>query len=143
MTAVYEALANDAELTSELEASPLGGPGIYERWVHPNALKPYIGTEWRFTPSSFWAKGQAVVTFHIWEDANDTVHAERIRNLIINRLDRERLEADESGTGLNVRLFYNQNDAPLPDPDDPDIVHWPVEFDVHYWRQAFIRARLE
>lgn len=133
---VYEALLLDPALDSLLARSvlpPGTAPAIYDRWAAPGTPLPYIVLSWSYSPGDHWAKRVAALTVDVFAQGPSAGRAGAIRDRIVVLLDRRLLTATEAGP---VRCYVD-NDGIAPE-DDPQVVHWVVQFSVVFWRCQFV-----
>lgn len=139
--AIYRTLAADTVLNAMLARSTVPGmgeePAIYEAWASEDTPFPYINITWTFGGSPLhWVKRQGVVTFDIFMDNADTVTTEDIARRIIELLDHQQTHDPEDGyieTYLDGESDYIE--------DEPEIVHYTMDFRADHWRETFIKNR--
>ena len=134
-TSIYGRLAEYLPLTVLLGNSTIDDlkPAIYEEWAPPETPMPYINLRYRFSEDNVhWAKRAANLYVDIFTE-KDSVLTEKIRNEVLNCLDRIKLYADNN---VQIRI-YSMRDGSAYEPDQ-NIVHWSMEFICFYWRKEFI-----
>lgn len=131
---LYDILSADAELTDMLSETPLGDPAIYETWVQRNTSFPALVYTWEFADSTHWARREATLDIHIFDESFSAKTAHSIRDRVVELLDQRHFENDEAGPTVR---YYLATDGIMPEEDDRTI-HWVVTFRVVFWRKQFI-----
>jgi hypothetical protein len=120
-------------LIANLAKTPENQPAVYRTWVQ-NVPRPYIA----LTSSTFagpsWETRTGPLNVDIFADGPSTVLLEKIRDDVINALDRTMVEED----GHYLR-YYLAGEGEVPE-DQPDVVHWNVQLEVRYLRRAFVEG---
>jgi len=109
-------------------------PAIYDSWAEQDVKFPYIVITYRFPAGDHWAKKSGIANVDIFTKGNSSVEAENIKERVMKLWDRRRFESEESGPAIRV---YSNSDGVIPE-DTPNVVHWNIEFNVVFWRKAFI-----
>lgn len=134
---IRNTLIADTELAALLAKTPDGSPAVYRNWVATSA-RPYISLIYQTMRSSHYARRRGPLDIDIFTDGPSTVRAEQIRDRVVFLLDRTIL-LSMSAPDL-LRLYLN-TDGEVP-TQRPEIAHWNVQLEVHYWRQAFVEELL-
>ena len=138
--ALVARLRQDEALRELLAPSPIhddGTPGVWEAWAPEQQQEPYVTMQGDYAPAgSPWALRTGTVDVHIWDRGPGYGNARKIRDAVVQALDRRTLTSEQTGHSLRV---YAGADAPVSD-DQPGQVHWLQALDVRYWRQADLEA---
>ncbi len=134
---VRNTLIDDYELASLLASTPDGQPAIFRNWVSSHA-RPYVSIMYQTMRSSHWAIRRGPLDLDIFADGPSTVRAEQIRDRIVFVLDR--LIVPSMNSPDLLRLYLN-TDGEVPTAS-PEVAHWNVQFEVRFYRQAFVEALL-
>jgi len=130
---VNQALINDAELKAMVAKTTLDEPAIYENWSERETVFPYVVLRWEFYEGNHWAKRDTILNVDIFTKGQSDIEAENIKTRVIEILDRQKFQSDESG---QIRVYLG-SDFPIIE-DVPDVVHWNITFQVKFWRKHFI-----
>jgi len=109
-------------------------PAVYSDWAERDVKFPYLVVTYRFPAGDHWAKKSGIINVDIFTKGNSSIEAENIKNRVMELWDRKRFESDESGPAIRL---YSNSDGVIPE-DTPEVVHWNIEFNVVFWRKAFI-----
>lgn len=110
------------------------GPAIYDTWGDQNTPFPYIIITYSFPKGNHWAKKSGVCNVDIFTKGNSSIPAQTIKEKVEELWDRQLFSSDESGPAIRP---YLEADGIIPE-DTPEVVHWNMEFNIVYWRKAFI-----
>lgn len=129
-------LINDDDLKELLAEAAWGGgdPAIYDTWAEQDVEFPYVIITYNFPVGNHWAKKSGIFNVDIFTKGNSSVEAEKIKERIAELWDRKQFSSDESGPGIRP---YLDVDGIIPE-DTPEIVHWNMQFNIVFWRKAFI-----
>lgn len=132
ITTVNQALINDSILSGLLSSSSFGDSAVYANWAERESTFDYIVLDWSSLPDNHWAKRSANLEIHIFSKGPSTIAADKIQERLEEILDRQLFESDESGL---IRLFL-RNESNVP--NEENVVHVVINFEVIYWRKEFI-----
>lgn len=133
LTAIINYLNQDQEFLDTLE-----GGSIWDMTQPPeDATYPTVTTLWQENTQVGSSRGLrlGLVTFDIWDLGGSSVRCEKIRNELEYLLDRKVLTVGER----QWARFFIGTEAQIPTEVDENLVHWTLDFDVRYWRQALIK----
>lgn len=133
ITTINNVLIENEVLAEKLALTSWDKPAIFDNWGEKDVKFNYIIASYQFYSGNHYAKSDSIFNADIFTKGPSTIEAEDIKNIIINLLDRQIFESDESGP---IRLYLN-SDMIIPE-DTHDVVHWNVEFRIVFWRKSFI-----
>ncbi len=138
LTTTRRTLLMEETLTSLLAKDVRGDPAIYTgRWAPTGAVRPYLLINYRTfaTEQRFMRSGP--MSFDVFTDGPSTWRAEQIRDEVVSRLDSEIISDEDH----YYRFSELQDEGPAP-TESNDVAHWNLVFNVRWFRQAFVRARM-
>lgn len=134
ITATYNALVNDPELSGLLAADPLtSAAAVYETWAAESARMPYVVQTHEQRKGNHFARIDALAIFDIFTDQGQA-NAEAIRNEILKILDQKAIETENENT---ARFYYSRDQEITGEPEE-NITHWQIVFAVQYWRKNWL-----
>lgn len=132
ITTVNKSLIDDGTLAGMLAKSSWGDSAVYGSWSERETVFPYIVLDWNFYKSDHWAKFDGDLTIDIFTNGPSTIVAENIQNRIIEILDKQFFESEESGL---IRIYLN-NITNVP--GEKEVVQISINFSILFWRKDFI-----
>lgn len=136
ITAINLALINDSELGNLVGKNSFGDVAIYDNWAEEEREFPYVVLSWAFDESYHWGRRKGLLEVDIFTRGSSSVEAENIRDRIVEILDRQKFESEQSG---KISCYLADENII---PDIPDVTHWKVRFDIYFWRKGFINKLL-
>jgi hypothetical protein len=140
MPSVLTAIVHRLQETPDLMDSLEGGDIWDVTQPSDDQTLPTITLLWEENALMGRSKGQRLgrLIVDIWDVEGSTERLERIRNEVEFALDRRVIVIDDKHVG---RCFIGA-EAQVPTEVNENLVHWTMDFDVRYWRQAWVQRIL-